>query len=143
MIESTESTIVAEVSTPNPLAVFGNGRHSNLGKECYHDLQKVFGIEPDHAQKIALQIMKDWGAYMATSTIGISSVSIGKVSKDNKVTLREAGSKVKGATVTYALQILRALTYCVCAADYGFAIYTTKWSVKADTKLADALDYFK
>lgn len=116
---------------------FGNGKHSPLMAECYHDAQTVFGLESPKAEKLARQIASDYGAAMSGASVKMKSVKIGKANEDGKVTVSEAASRVKGVTLTHALLALTALKYAGDAGNHGFSFGQTKWEPVKPLK-----DYF-
>lgn len=108
--------------TQNPVAKpvvpdFGNGRYTNLMKECYSDAQHIFGITPEQAEKLARQIASDVGAAMASAQVNVKT---GKsINKDGYISISEA-SKVKATKCTHAIYALRAMAYANECGKYGF-----------------------
>jgi hypothetical protein len=107
---------------------FGQGRYSAEMLRIYVELQEKFDIEPRKAEKIARQAGSDAGAAFRNAT---ATISIGKSSKDGKVTIADA-SKAKGITLTNPLACVRALQWIGDAGNnfvsYGF----TKWKLSPE-----------
>jgi len=115
---------------------FGNGRYSPLMSESFKDAKVIFGMNDKSAEKLARQIGSDFGAAMQDT---IAASKIGKaLSKDGKVTLSEA-SKAK-VTVTNALYLMRAMSFCNDAGKYGFSFSKTSWKPTEETQ--KVLDLF-
>lgn len=132
---------VSEQSKPTiVIGEFGAGRYSGLMLECFHDAQAVFALEPDRADKLARLIGSEVGAIMARNTTGITGISFSKVSKDGKVTVKEAASKVKGATFSYPLFCLRTLAYVNGLGEHGILRGKLNFTSALDEKLTDWLD---
>lgn len=91
---------------------FGDGRYSPLMQELFTDAKRVLGLSPEVADKLARRIGSDYGAIMSSgATTGIKHVTIGKVNKDGKVTVKEAATSVKGVALSRPLQVLKAICY--------------------------------
>lgn len=120
---------------------FGNGRYTPLMEEIYRDSQGVFGLSEAKAEKLSKQIASDFGAVMSSVSFNLSAVKMGsKLSKDGKLTIGEAASKVKNVTITNALFALRALKYAGDAGQNGFLFNDTEWApVKALKDYFDTL----
>lgn len=104
---------------------FGNGRFSAQMELLYTEIQNLFGIAPDKAEKIARQAGSDAGAVLSRVN---ASFTVGKVSKDGKTTISDA-SKIKGVTVTNALMMARACQWCDEAMKNGVSYGFTKWKL--------------
>lgn len=120
---------VPEVKVNQPvLGDFGNGRYSALAKEAYRDAKQVFRLSDEKADKLARQIASDFGACASRGIITMKSAKVSKVNDDGKVTVSEAGSKVKNCASTNALLALRALKFAGEAGDSGILFGTTVWA---------------
>ncbi len=121
------ASLDTNTNNTNALDYFGEGRHSALMAECFGDLQRVFKVSPEVANRVAWKIGSDFGALLADIKIGMDEVKLGKLSKAGKfTTIGEAASKVKQANCTIALYTLRALKYVADAKDFGIA-FDTDW----------------
>lgn len=105
---------------------FGNGRYSALAEECWKGAKAIFGLDSHSSEKLARMIATDFGAAMANQTVKVGKMS--KVSKDGKVTLKEA-VVAKGVTSTLPLSALKALQFATEAGKNGFLPLKTKWAV--------------
>lgn len=102
---------------------FGNGRYSALMQECFQDLQKVFRLPEDTAEKVSRAIGSEIGAIMANQHV---TIKLGSINKDGKLNIAEA-AKIKGVAVTNTLMTLRALQYANEAIKNGFNRNETEW----------------
>lgn len=110
---------------------FGAGKYSELMQSCFIDSQVIFRLSPEKADKLSRLIASDYGAAMKFAKV---EASISKsVSKDGKVTLREA-AKMKGVTITYPLTAMRMLAFALDAGKYHFLFQTTVWEVTEEMK---------
>lgn len=116
-MNATQDTNTKEVSR------FGNGRYSPLMSECFADLQAVFDLSEEQADKIARQIGSEIGALMANQSV---TIKLGSVNKDGKLTIAEA-AKIKNVTMTNTLFTLKALQFANEALKNGFNRKETKW----------------
>ena len=130
------NSIDTSVATPD----FGKGTYSNLMSECYRDGQIVFGMSPAAAEKFARMAGNEVGAIFAAAK---RELKFSKVSKDGKVSVKEAVEKVKGVTVTNTITLLRALEYVYSAGKYGFSYSKTEWKVYGDGILQNAIEAFE
>jgi hypothetical protein len=116
---------ITEVPSAKPEISFGNGRYSAAMRELYDDLQVLFKVPEEKAEKIARQFGSDFGAAMASAAV---NTSVGKATgKNSRMTLKEAAS-VKGITATYALSIARAVQWANEAFKNGVSRKDTKWT---------------
>lgn len=123
-------TPLQQKQTPLAIGNFGNGRYSALAKECFDGAKQVFGLDETKADKLARIITTDFGAIMAANTrMELAGLKVGKLSKDGKLTLTEAASKVKGVTMTDSIHALMALKYASDAGKNGFLWGKTQWAV--------------
>jgi hypothetical protein len=104
---------------------FGNGRYSAEMGKIYDNLQKLFGIEPAKAEKIARQAGSDAGAIFRLTD---ATIRVSKANSDNKGTIADA-SKAKNVTLTNALNIVHAIQWCGDAGKHGIAYGHTDWQL--------------
>lgn len=104
---------------------FGNGRYSAEMERIFNDVQKLFGVSPEKAEKIARQAGTDAGAVfkLASASIKVGSVK----SKDATATIKDA-SEVKGVTMTNSLFVVRAIQWAADAQKNGVSYGFTKWA---------------
>lgn len=140
-MNATQSALVT-VETPAVIDTtkevsFGEGRYSPVMKELHHDLQSIFRLPSEQAEKIARQYGSDFGAALKSAPV---KVSVGKtVNSDGKITLGES-CKVKGITVTNSIMVARAVDYANGAMKYGIARNSTTWKPTAELqKIIDAI----
>lgn len=120
------NTDVKESSKPD----FGQGRYSGEMERIYNASQKLFGVEPRRAERIARQAGSDAGAVFRSSA---AEITVSKSTKDGKVTIGDA-SKVKGVTVTNALAVVRAIQW-IDEAGKNFVNYGhTKWKLSVSVQ---------
>lgn len=119
---------------------FGAGRYSSLMLECFHDAQLIFQLEEDRADKLARLVGSEVGAIMARSTVGIASMTVSKSSKDGKVNIKEAASKVKGVNLSWPLFALRTMSYVNGLGDHGILRGKLTWAGALDEKFQKWLD---
>lgn len=80
--------------------LFGRGKYSQLMGELYTDCQRVLGLTPKQAEKVARAYASEVGRIDATSD-GLKH-KIGKLNKDGMLTVAES-VKLKGLHLTPAL----------------------------------------
>jgi hypothetical protein len=108
---------------------FGNGRYSAVMSELFTDIQRLFNITPEKAEKVARQFGSDFGAHMANQSVAIK---FGKrVSDDGKLTLAES-CKVKNVTATNAIMIARAADWINSCKEFAISKTDTQWALKAE-----------
>lgn len=84
---------------------FGAGKYSAAMSELYKDLQRVFGLTPAVAEKVARQFGSDYGAAMASSK---AEIGFGKkYNSDGKITLTES-LKAKNVPATHSIRLAKA-----------------------------------
>lgn len=131
--QSKVETILTPLEKPQvklSIGDFGNGRYSALALECFTGAKTVFGLDAEKADKLARSISTDFGAIMSANTkLELAGIKVGRISKDGKLTLTEAASKVKGLTLTDSIHALMALKYASDAGKNGFSYGNTKWQV--------------
>lgn len=120
-------TLQDKVATTQSVS-FGNGRYSAQMASFYDAMQKVFGIKPSTAEKIARQAGSDMGAIFANVE---AKVTIGKINSDGKATFADA-SKVKGITISNPLHIARALQWIGDAGKNGISYGFTEWRLSEE-----------
>ncbi len=128
IVMSTVATETAPSQSKATKPDFGQGRYSGLMHEVFDDSQTVFHLSAEKAEKLARSIATEIGAVMASSKV---SIRLGKVSKENTLTIREAAS-IKGILVTPNIATLRALLYAGEAGKHGFSFGNTKWTPTED-----------
>lgn len=105
---------------------FGNGRYSAVMEELYKDLQRIFVIPADKAEKVVRQFGSDFGAAMAAQPV---SVKYGKkLSDDGKLTLAES-CRAKGITATNSIMIARACDWVNTCKQFGVSYTDTQWKL--------------
>lgn len=121
----TQSTTV--LKSPD----FGKGRFQHEMNRLYESSQILFGFTPEMAEKFARQAASDAGAILAnaSASIRISAPSV----KAKTATISDA-SKLKGVTLTNALNVCRAIQWIDDAGRNNVSFGFTKW------KLASQLD---
>lgn len=107
---------------------FGFGRYSCAMSELYRDCKHYFGVTDEQADKFARAVGSDYGR-LASS--GEAKVSVGKASKDGKVTLREI-AVVKGVTTTNSLTIARLIQLLNDCAKQGMLYSDTTIALRPD-----------
>lgn len=107
---------------------FGSGRYSPEMERIFNDCQKLFGIEPAKAEKIARQAGSDAGAVFRNAP---AAIKVSKANGDGKATISDA-SKVKGVTLTNPLSIVRAIQWIGEAGKNGVAYGFTKWRLSEE-----------
>lgn len=96
---------------------FGNGRYSTAMKELYQDSQRLLGLSPEHAKKLAEVFGSDLGRYAPKIEF-----KFGRKSKDGKITIREL-SKMKDLTITNSISLMRAVQLLQEATGWGVNSY--------------------
>jgi len=138
MSTSTSNDQTASINNIPKVTIgkFGDGRYSPLMAEVFDSLQTCLGMDEGLADSLARKIASDFGAIMSNGQIGLSKVSLGKVSKkDSKLTVKEAATKVKGVSLSHPLLLLKAVCYFGEAGVNGVSYGNTKF--KLTDKLAD------
>jgi hypothetical protein len=123
MTTTQEPQVQTSQTTTKP--DFGNGRFSQQMESIYTDCQKLFGIEPAKAEKIARMAGSDAGAVFRNAN---ATIKVGSMNKDGKATIADA-SKVKGVTMTMPLSIVRAIQWVADAGKNGISYGHTKWQL--------------
>lgn len=92
---------------------FGNGKYSPLMRECFQDLQRIFGCSEQVAETVAKDIGREYGALMSNhTTVGVGKVKIGKLNADGQfTTVKEAASSIKKVNATPCLQVLQVIAW--------------------------------
>jgi hypothetical protein len=105
---------------------FGNGRYSAVMEELYKDIQRIFNISAEQAEKVARQFGSDFGAAMASQPV---SVKYGKkLSDDGKLTLAES-CRAKGITATNSIMVARACDWVNTCKNFGVSYTDTQWKL--------------
>lgn len=108
---------------------FGDKRYSAEMKRLYGDFQKLFGLPPWQAEKIARQVGSDFGEMMKNQSVAISvSAATGK-NHDGKITIGEKVKNLKGVTLTNTLLLVRAVQWIGEAGKNGLSYGFTKWEL--------------
>lgn len=115
------TTPAIKIEVPN----FGNGRFAGEMQNFWEQSQKLFGLTPAQAEKFARQAASDAGAILANAT---ATIKIGKMNKDGKASISDA-SKVKSASLTNALALVRAIQWAGDAGPNGLSYGKTKWTL--------------
>ncbi len=124
-----------QVNTPAPAITvqveFGEGRYSKVMNELFNDSQRLLGLQIKQAEKLARSFGAELGRYQ-----GDVQFKYGRVSKDNKMTLREI-TTIKGLTVTYAIALARACVLLQEATGFGVNTYS---KITLDKQFVEWLD---
>ena len=105
---------------------FGNGRFSPQMEELFDKSQDLLGFTPTQAERFARQAANDAGAVLKNAP---AAFKVGTVNaKSNTASISDA-AKVKSVTLTYALNIVRALQWIDDAGKNGISYGHTKWKL--------------
>lgn len=137
-MQTLENSANVKTETKATKPDFGHGRYSPLMSEVFEDAQAVFGLSAKTAEKLARNIGTDYGVIMSGGSVGMSKVTLGKIDKNAKLTVKEAATSVKGVSLTNTLYALKALCWAGEAGKNGF-----KWSESSFVVNDELAKYFK